>query len=49
MTFTRSGVGELDASPVTLLPLYTTNPQDYAAIGGLDLIPVPQPDHEEIR
>ncbi|MCY3562825.1 MAG: type II toxin-antitoxin system VapC family toxin [bacterium] len=27
------------------LPLYTTNPEDYAAISGLDLIPVPHPDH----
>lgn len=29
------------------LPLYTTNPEDYAAISGLDLVPVPHPDHEE--
>lgn len=28
------------------LPLYTTNPKDYAAIGGLDLVPVPHPDHD---
>ena len=26
------------------LPLYTTNPDDFAAIGGLDLVPVPHPD-----
>ncbi len=30
------------------LPLYTTNPEGYAAIGGLDLIPVPHPDHAEL-
>jgi len=26
------------------LPLYTTNPDDFAAIGGLDLVLVPHPD-----
>ena len=31
------------------LPLYTTNPEDFAAISGLDLIPVPHPDHDELH
>jgi hypothetical protein len=26
------------------LPLYTTNPEDFVAISGLDLVPVPHPD-----
>lgn len=26
------------------LPLYTTNPEDFAAISGLELVPVPHPD-----
>ena len=26
------------------LPLYTANPDDYTAISGLDLVPVPHPD-----
>lgn len=26
------------------LPLYTTNPEDYVAIAGLELVPVPHPD-----
>ena len=26
------------------LPLYTTNPDDYAAIAGLELTPIPHPD-----
>lgn len=31
------------------LPLYTTNPEDYASIAGLELVPVPHPDKSPPR